>query len=99
MEEKRKHPRQSVHPGVAFVAPNGEKIEAVCRDISLGGAFLETPNPAPFGAQITIYLRLSGIDHEVEVKSTVRWTKPGGMGVQFGLMGARETHALVTMLA
>jgi type IV pilus assembly protein PilZ len=29
----------------------------------------------------------------------VRWVKPGSMGVQFGLLGARETYAITEMLA
>ena len=33
------------------------------------------------------------------VTSTVRWTTPDGMGVQFGPMGVRETHALVRALS
>ena len=32
-----------------------------------------------------VYTRLPGV---------VRWLKPGGFGVQFGLLGARDTHAI-----
>ncbi|NUP05776.1 MAG: PilZ domain-containing protein [Polyangiaceae bacterium] len=99
MEEKRKHPRKVVHPDIAFLAANGERVEAVCRDISLGGAFVETDRPAPFNATVTVFLKLPGFDREIAVKSTVRWTKQDGMGVQFGLMGARETHALVSLIS
>lgn len=99
MQEKRKHPRSPISPAVAFQSAAGERIEATCRDISLGGAFIETASPAPFGSTVTIYMRLPGIDQEVAVKSTVRWTKTDGMGVQFGVMGARETHALMRLLA
>ena len=99
MQEKRKHPRKNIHPDVAFEVAGGERIEAICRDVSIGGAFLETNRPAPFGAKVTVFLRLPGLEKEVAVASTVRWTKPDGMGVQFGVMGARETHALVTMIS
>jgi hypothetical protein len=27
----------------------------------------------------------------------VRWTRSDGMGVQFGLIGARETHAITEL--
>jgi hypothetical protein len=27
----------------------------------------------------------------------VRWNRDGGMGVQFGLIGARETHAITEL--
>jgi type IV pilus assembly protein PilZ len=36
---------------------------------------------------------------EAVVDAVVRWSKPDGMGVQFGVMGARETHALTQMLS
>jgi hypothetical protein len=28
----------------------------------------------------------------------VRWSKPGGFGVQFGLLGAQVTHVIVSMI-
>lgn len=99
MEEKRKHPRKVLHPEVAFESAEGERVEASIQDISLGGAFIATDQPAQFGSKVKIFLLLPGLDREVVVESTVRWTKPDGMGVQFGLMGARETHALVSLLS
>lgn len=84
---------------MSFATGSGAKVEAECVDISLGGAFLRTAEPAPFGSKVKVWLRLPGVEDEVEVESIVRWTKPEGMGVQFGVMGARETHALVTLLS
>jgi len=35
----------------------------------------------------------------VHAQATVRWRQKGvGMGLQFGVMGARETHALIQLL-
>ena len=98
MPESRQHPRKELHPPVAFQLAGGPRVDATCHDISLGGLFIETNQPAPFGSEITVYLTLPGLKTEVVVKSRVRWTKPTGMGVQFGMMGARETHALTEML-
>jgi hypothetical protein len=28
----------------------------------------------------------------------VRWNKPGGIGLQFGLLGAKETHLLAELM-
>lgn len=99
MTEKRKHPRRPVHPPVAFARIGGERVDAICHDLSLGGAFLECASPAAFGDAVIVYLSLPGVEQEVEVESVVRWTRPGGMGVQFGPMGARDTHALVSLLS
>ena len=32
-----------------------------------------------------------------QIPGVVRWTRPDGMGVQFGLLGARETHAITEL--
>jgi hypothetical protein len=97
--EYRQHPRKSLHPPLAFQLAGGARIDALCRDISIGGAFIETDEPAPYGAEVVIYLRLPGLKAEVALASIVRWTKKGaGMGVQFSVMGARETHGLVQLI-
>jgi type IV pilus assembly protein PilZ len=98
VRDHRQHPRKSVQAPVAFKLDDGPLIEATCRDLSLGGMFVETLAPAPFGATVTVYLPLPGLRHEATIRATVRWTKPNGMGIQFGVMGARETHALMQLL-
>jgi type IV pilus assembly protein PilZ len=98
VRDHRQHPRKSIQSPVAFQLGDGPLFEATCRDLSLGGMFIETPEPAPFGSTITVYLPLPGMRHEATIRATVRWTKPGGMGVQFGVMGARETHALTELI-
>jgi len=96
--ENRQHPRKELHPPVAFQVGDGPRIGAVCHDISLGGMFIETSEPARFGQKVRVMLTLPGMKSETVVEATVRWTKPSGMGVQFGVMGARETHALTQLL-
>ncbi|MFO0548427.1 MAG: PilZ domain-containing protein [Polyangiaceae bacterium] len=98
MQEKRKHPRKALALDVTFTTSSGASASAICRDVSLGGAFIVTDSPAAFGAVVRLSLTLPDIDHPVEIEATVRWTTPAGMGVQFGLMGARETHGLVELL-
>ncbi len=99
MREKRKYPRKQVHPPVEIVLGSGVLAHAHCVDLSLGGAFLETDAVAAFGTAVTLSFALPGVGGRAMIPATVRWTKPGGMGVQFGAMGARETHGIVTLLA
>jgi type IV pilus assembly protein PilZ len=47
-----------------------------------------------FGVEVSIVLRLPNTKQDLRVPAVIRWIKPGGFGVQFGLLGARETHAL-----
>lgn len=98
MSEHRQHPRKIIETNVAFQIGEGPRIDARCRDVSLGGMFIETAAPLPYGSTLRVYLRLPGLG-EASIEVIVRWAKPGGMGVQFGRMGARETHALTQLLS
>ena len=82
-----------------FNVADGPRQAGLCRDFSLGGVHVDTTTPAPFGANITVYLRLKGAPSVSALPGIVRWVKPGSMGVQFGLLGARETYAITEMLA
>jgi PilZ domain len=99
VSENRQHPRKSVASEVAFQLENGSRLAARCRDVSLGGMFIETATPAPYGTPLRVYARLPGLRGEAVIDAIVRWAKPDGMGVQFGSMGARETHALTVLLS
>jgi len=97
--ELRRHPRAPVDAAVEFVAKaSSERLAGRCRDVSLGGMFIQTPAPLAFGTELLVYLTWPGQKAPVALPAVVRWTRPGqGMGVQFGLIGARETHALTEL--
>jgi len=96
VQEKRRHFRKSANFAVEFSVAQGAREGGACRDFSLGGMNIQTAKPAPFGANVTLYLPLAqGVG---PVPGIVRWIKAGEMGVQFGLLGARETYALTEML-
>jgi type IV pilus assembly protein PilZ len=99
LTDSRQHPRKSIETEVAFQVGDGPRIEARCRDVSLGGMFIETATPLPYGSRLRVYVRLPGLRDEAAIDAVVRWSKPIGMGVQFGMMGARETHGLTRLLA
>ncbi len=82
-----------------FQVGDGPRQEGMCNDVGIGGMFIETLTPAAFGAQVTVFMKLPELKGEAVIKSVVRWTEPDGMGVQFGMMGARETYALTKLIA
>jgi hypothetical protein len=96
MQERRREARVSVPIPVALLLP--ERVEGTCRDINLGGMFVEAERVLGYGSRLTVLLRLPGFEHEVAVEGTVRWHDSGGMGIQFGMMGARETAALLDLI-
>jgi uncharacterized protein (TIGR02266 family) len=68
------------------------------KDLSLGGMFIETKAPVPFGGEVVIQLRLPETKDELTLPGVVRWVRDGGMGVQFGNLGAKETHAITEVI-
>jgi type IV pilus assembly protein PilZ len=80
----------------AILIWEGLPRHAVVTDLGIGGAFAECEEQAPFATPIIVVLehptgplRLPGI---------VRWFGEGGLGIQFGLLGVRETDVLVELI-
>lgn len=78
---------------------NGESFAGTAKDISIGGMFVVSAQRLEFGEQLSIALSLPDLQQELTLPATVRWTIQTGFGVQFGLIGARETHALSEFIA
>jgi Tfp pilus assembly protein PilZ len=98
VQDKRSHPRVSVAIRVTCEPKNGSPFVGVAKDISIGGMFVEAAEQPPFGTEVTIVARLPGMKNEARLPGVIRWSKPGGLGVQFGLLGARETHAISELM-
>ncbi|MFO7179839.1 MAG: PilZ domain-containing protein [Pseudomonadota bacterium] len=94
MLEKRVHPRVAIDASVSCERSDGEVFDGQARDISIGGMFVASNQTVNFGQELWIRIRLPTAKREIALPAVVRWTKAGGFGVQFGLLGARETHAL-----
>ncbi len=98
MTENREHPRSLARLRVAFQVGDGPRTESRSRDLSLGGMFIETATPPPYGTAVRVHLRLPDLEGEACLEAIVRWTTAEGMGVQFASMGARQTHGIVELL-
>jgi type IV pilus assembly protein PilZ len=93
--EQRRYTRVPLDKPASFVI-KGESgaREGIARDIAVGGMFVETPTPAGFGANVIVHVELPGSNGPVSLPGVVRWVRDGGMGLQFGLLGAVETHII-----
>ena len=76
----------------------GEPLHGETRDISLGGMFIEGVTVA-YGSQVLVKLTLGGKPDSLTLRGVVRWASHDGIGVQFGLLGARETHVLTEIVS
>ena len=98
MHEKREHPRSQIKSQVRCQFEGAEAFDGLAKDISLGGMYIEATVVPPFGAKLSIVCRLPGTKEEATLPAVVRWVKPDGFGVQFGLLGARATHAITDLM-
>jgi hypothetical protein len=60
--------------------------------------YLESATSPAFGTELTIVGTRPGAKKDLRLPAVVRWNKPGGFGVQFGLLGALETHVLSELM-
>jgi hypothetical protein len=99
VEDLRRYERVPFDGPVEFVAKDSnEAATGRCKDISLGGMYVQTPQALPFGTELVVRIALPGQNAPLSIPAVVRWRRMGeGMGLQFGLMGARETHAITEL--
>ena len=98
MDRRCSDRRIEIDAAAQLVTAGGACIPCRVADISLGGARVVTNAPVPFGTTMLLRTSLPGSAREVVLPAVVRWTQQGVLGLQFGLLGARETH-LITSLA
>lgn len=98
MPELRRHQRAPIDVAVEFVAKGGsERTAGRARDISVGGMFIETAASVRFSSELVVHITLPGQKAPFVLPGVVRWSGKDGMGIQFGLIGARETHAITEL--
>lgn len=98
MREKRQHTRVQLDLPCSLEPSGGTRAPGLIRDIGVGGLFVECALDLPFGASVTLEVTLPTDPTAVQLPGVVRWTKAAGFGVQFGLLGARETMAITRLL-
>ena len=97
--EQRTTPRTRVRQDVQFWVGDEAAYSGVCRNLSLGGVAIQTAEPAPFGSRVRVLLQLDGIEGQTQLGGTVRWSRPGAMGVQWDSLGALVTNAILRTAA
>jgi hypothetical protein len=75
---------------------DGSPRAARITDLGIGGMFVECAESAPFNTSLLVVLEHAG--GPLRLPGIVRWNNEVGMGLQLGLLGARETHAIAELL-
>ena len=95
MTDLRRTPRAPLDATVGYSIKGGaDELYGQARDISLGGMFIAVSEAPAFGAEIDVVVVIPGEKIAFALPAIVRWARDGGMGIQFGLLGARETYAI-----
>ena len=90
--ENRKHERvPSDFFVLATVGEGGEARSATCRNLSVGGAFIEMSGPPATGAVIDLVIEVPSLELAIGVQAEVIWARPpmpdrqfpAGVGVRF----------------
>jgi len=97
-DERRTHDRFACRFDALLTGPDKKKVFGFTHDLSIGGLFVEASRQFPLGTEIELWLALPNVPEGITVQATVRWTKPNGMGLQLGLVGAKATHAILATL-
>lgn len=93
MRDKRQYQRAVLEVPVRVLAKNGAAWETHSFDISVGGMLLSGQSAVEIGAEVTLTFELPKLG-KVNMPGFVRWSSERGVGIQFGLIGPRETHAI-----
>lgn len=80
--ERREHPRKPCSLPVTYTTQDMLSSDTI-RDISSGGAFIETSEPLSVGHQITLWFSLPDREEPVLITGEVVWTPRKGIGVKF----------------
>lgn len=96
---RRTDPRYDRRVDVEIRA-GSKQITAKSRNLSLGGMFAETEELLPVQTTVEIRFRIPTQPEPVDVAGEVRWIEPakpgapGGMGIRFQGLRARDVWAL-----
>ena len=98
MLDKRKHLRVPLRTHVSCELGDDVVFDAVAIDICLEGSCIESSRAPELGTRMIVITQLPGCRELSRLPATVRWTKPHCFGVQFGLLGARDTYQIAELM-
>ncbi|HEX9297568.1 MAG TPA: PilZ domain-containing protein [Polyangiaceae bacterium] len=96
--ERRRAPRVAADKPVEIEIVGGGRSRAWAADISMGGMSLLTSEVPRHGSFLLVGLGQPVTPFAIRVPATVRWTRRCRFGIQFVLLGVRETSVLLAFV-
>jgi hypothetical protein len=97
LRERRQHPRIPLAIEATIIMDDGSQLHGTTRDVGMGGIFVEIQGTFVFGVKVQVEVKLPKYGTTL-LPGTIRWIEPIGVGIQFGLLGAKDTHGLSELL-
>jgi hypothetical protein len=95
MPERRRFPRSPLRRPIEFTGADPRNVTfGFATDLSFGGAFVQTVFPARCGSAVVLRLWRPGWAAELHLHGVVRWSGPGGMGVEFASVDGCEERLI-----
>ncbi|MBN1843618.1 MAG: PilZ domain-containing protein [Deltaproteobacteria bacterium] len=79
---QRKHPRKDCHMAVDYTAGD-RTFKDFIRNLSAGGAFIETRTPFSIGQEMTLTFSHANNSKPIKITGEIVWTGTLGIGVKF----------------
>ena len=88
-KDQRRHPRTPCSIITEYMV-HGQVYKDLIKNISLGGAFIESRNAIPLNLVISQSFFFPNFEIPIRSNSKIVWTAPNGFGVQFEILGDQK---------
>ena len=88
-KDQRRHPRTACSIITEYMV-HGQLHKDLIKNISLGGAFIESRNAIPLNLVISQSFFFPNFEIPIRSNSKIVWTAPHGFGVQFEILGDQK---------
>ncbi len=88
-KDQRRHPRTPCSIITEYMV-HGQVHKDLIKNISLGGAFIESRNAIPLNLVISQSFFFPNFEIPIRSNSKIVWTAPNGFGVQFEILGDQK---------
>jgi hypothetical protein len=73
-------------------------FEGRAADLGIMGMFIHAAEPPAYGSNVTVEFESPLGRHKLRLSAVVRWSTETGFGIQFGALGALETHEITLIM-
>ncbi len=101
LNSKRRPARPQPLPVEFQLVGNDDRLPGWLSEMTLAGALLEPARSGPLqpGARLRVFVRVLGIDEELQLRAVVRWERRLAVGLQFFKLSGRDVMLIMETIA